>query len=274
MSDGRPPSAVLLPAMDAWQRDLGLPPLDPGRPTMTSYDLSSHGPGPTVSVIPGRVTTPGARTTTAFPGTAAPGHKTSAVPVRTAALKRPVPAHPVGPGPKAPSEHGPGSGSDHGSAHGPGHGHAPASGAPAAPRSPSTSSASASSSPSQPSTAPSRAGNWAGEGRERPGRPDFEEEDEGEEPAHTDPDSTTPADENTSPTSREPDEDSDATAEASLGATDLPVSSSTPSRASAAPARQVAASQPMVEILPLGSGLVLIGLGLALALLGLRLRRD
>ncbi|MGW7816775.1 hypothetical protein ACWGLF_01345 [Streptomyces puniciscabiei] len=34
------------------------------------------------------------------------------------------------------------------------------------------------------------------------------------------------------------------------------------------------ASQPVLQLLPLGSGLILIGLGLALAFLGLRLRRD
>ncbi|AQS72060.1 hypothetical protein B1H29_18285 [Streptomyces pactum] len=34
------------------------------------------------------------------------------------------------------------------------------------------------------------------------------------------------------------------------------------------------ATEPVVRILPLGSGLVLIGLGLALAFVGLRLRRG
>jgi hypothetical protein len=35
-----------------------------------------------------------------------------------------------------------------------------------------------------------------------------------------------------------------------------------------------APSEPVLQILPLGSGLILIGLGLALAFLGLRLRRS
>jgi hypothetical protein len=34
------------------------------------------------------------------------------------------------------------------------------------------------------------------------------------------------------------------------------------------------APEPVLEILPLGSGLILIGLGLGLAFLALRLRRD
>ncbi|PSK44128.1 hypothetical protein B0E38_07721 [Streptomyces sp. 111WW2] len=35
-----------------------------------------------------------------------------------------------------------------------------------------------------------------------------------------------------------------------------------------------AAAEPVLRVLPLGSGLVLIGLGLALGLVGLRLRRG
>jgi hypothetical protein len=65
---------------------------------------------------------------------------------------------------------------------------------------------------------------------------------------------------------------------------DLPTATPTPSNTpggagldrpppqNAAP--QDETDQPVLQILPLGSGLVLIGLGLALALLGLRLRRD
>ncbi|CAM5337501.1 hypothetical protein STENM327S_01082 [Streptomyces tendae] len=43
-----------------------------------------------------------------------------------------------------------------------------------------------------------------------------------------------------------------------------PAQSGTPTRA---------AAEPLLRVLPLGSGLVLIGLGLALGLVGLRLRR-
>jgi hypothetical protein len=47
-----------------------------------------------------------------------------------------------------------------------------------------------------------------------------------------------------------------------------------PSEPRAAVREAGAPAEPVVRILPLGSGLVLIGLGLALALLGLRLRRE
>ncbi|MGW5255142.1 hypothetical protein ACWERW_19335 [Streptomyces sp. NPDC004012] len=135
-----------------------------------------------------------------------------------------------------------------------------------------------SSSPSQPSAGPSRPGNWAGEGRVRPGETGTEPgEDEGDGD-YTDPAETAP-DEEGSTTSTEPDvEDSGADAGASLGAAvppgTLPAPSQTSAQSSALPAQQAAAPRPMVEVLPLGSGLMLIGLGLAIALLGLRLRRE
>ncbi|WP_030899902.1 MULTISPECIES: hypothetical protein [unclassified Streptomyces] len=93
---------------------------------------------------------------------------------------------------------------------------------------------------------PSRAGSRAGEGRERPGRPEVAEPDTGdaatavtEEPRETAP---VP-----SASTEEPVRDAHAHADRSVG--------------------------PVLRILPLGSGLVLIGLGLGLAFFALRLRR-
>ncbi|OIJ91895.1 hypothetical protein BIV24_14040 [Streptomyces colonosanans] len=63
-------------------------------------------------------------------------------------------------------------------------------------------------------------------------------------------------------------------ADASAGAFDPVEDSPTPPKGSATPHRQNTASKPTLEILPLGSGLILVGLGLGLILLGLRLRRG
>ncbi|MFE9092796.1 hypothetical protein [Streptomyces sp. NPDC007264] len=93
-----------------------------------------------------------------------------------------------------------------------------------------------------------------------------------DEPTHPDedpavPDRTPrPADHGTGT----PDPDSDA----SVGPDGLAATSPAPRQRSAGPARQAVASEPVVEILPLGSGLILVGLGLAIALLALRLRRE
>ncbi|WP_338781191.1 hypothetical protein [Streptomyces sp. DG1A-41] len=103
--------------------------------------------------------------------------------------------------------------------------------------------------PSAPSAPgkPSRAGTRAGEGLERPGRPeDAEERGDGEVTAA-------------------PEEPREAVPE--------------PSPATEQPVREAAAARadrpvgPVLRILPLGSGLVLIGLGLGLAFFALRLRR-
>ncbi|MDX3258921.1 hypothetical protein PV336_06700 [Streptomyces sp. MI02-2A] len=110
----------------------------------------------------------------------------------------------------------------------------------------------------EPSSGASRAGSEAGEGRARPGRADAAPQDEPTGP--TDPDSTAP---DVLPSA-------DATAEAVGPAASSPA----PSQKPAVLAREAATSQPVVEILPLGSGLVLVGAGLALALLALRLRRE
>ncbi|MFJ8081711.1 hypothetical protein ACIQ6Y_13970 [Streptomyces sp. NPDC096205] len=55
-----------------------------------------------------------------------------------------------------------------------------------------------------------------------------------------------------------------------------PVSPSAPQNASPRPVAPQAGTpaEPMLHVLPLGSGMVLIGLGLALAFVGLRLRRG
>ncbi|MFF4347239.1 hypothetical protein [Streptomyces sp. NPDC001530] len=100
-----------------------------------------------------------------------------------------------------------------------------------------------------PSADASRAGSLAGEGRMRPGRQDPvpDPEDNGD---------------------TEPDPDRSE-------AGDAPE----PSRNDAVPVEQGVvrpgpAPEPVLEILPLGSGLILIGLGLGLAFLALRVRRG
>jgi hypothetical protein len=116
---------------------------------------------------------------------------------------------------------------------------------------------------------PTRAGSRAGEGRMRPGRPD------GPAAAVEGDDDPVPA---RSPDSRRPEEPETADLPAAS-----PSGSAVPDGAGLDPARaptQNAAQQnenatePVLQILPLGSGLVLIGLGLGLAFLALRLRRS
>lgn len=93
---------------------------------------------------------------------------------------------------------------------------------------------------------PSRAGTRAGEGRQRPGRPEDAERDDGEATAV-------------------PEEPRETVPEPSTQ-TEQPVRE-------AAAARAERPVGPVLRILPLGSGLVLIGLGLGLAFFALRLRR-
>ncbi|MHC3470195.1 hypothetical protein ACYF6T_15930 [Streptomyces sp. 7R007] len=122
--------------------------------------------------------------------------------------------------------------------------------------------------PSHPAE-PSRAGSRAGEGRERPGRAE-ETQEPGEE------------------TAGEGDVDEDPQDAQDEGAGDESPDASEPPQEAAAqvtptpppqPVRQAVAhaerpTEPVLRILPLGSGLVLIGLGLGLAFVGLRLRRG
>lgn len=152
-----------------------------------------------------------------------------------------------------------------------------------------TASATRSPSPSSsPSASPSRAGSRAGEGRQRPGRPEapaveFEGDDDTtsvpQDTAREDPD---PQDE----AGDEPRDEAGDTQEPPDGGADTATASQSPGDAGLVPSspssrpggRTVAGGEdtvePLVRILPLGSGLVLIGLGLGLGLLGLRVRRD
>jgi hypothetical protein len=103
----------------------------------------------------------------------------------------------------------------------------------------------ASASPS-PSDQPSRAGSRAGEGRERPGRQGVAEPVE-EVPR----------------TTRQPRQPPEPIAPPSTRPQPVEQAGEAESPA-----------EPVLRIMPLGSGLVLIGLGLGLAFLGLRLRRG
>ncbi|MER7837296.1 hypothetical protein ABTY98_15645 [Streptomyces sp. NPDC096040] len=113
---------------------------------------------------------------------------------------------------------------------------------------------------------PSRAGTLAGEGRLRPGRPQGpaaavqgqgEDEDE-DEPGDETGDASPVA------TSAQP------TREAGLRPT---APQPSPTHQAVAHSEEDA-SEPVLHILPLGSGLVLIGLGLGLAFVALRVRRS
>ncbi|OKJ85993.1 hypothetical protein AMK32_01305 [Streptomyces sp. CB01883] len=128
-------------------------------------------------------------------------------------------------------------------------------------------------SPSSHAAEPSRAGSRAGEGRMRPGRPDgpaAEVEGDDTMPSRA---AETAADQPEEPETADvpgvPPGASPPPEEAGLQ----------PAQPPRQPAGRQAASEgegttePVLQILPLGSGLVLIGLGLGLALLGLRLRR-
>ncbi|GAA3818622.1 hypothetical protein ACFQ0G_25845 [Streptomyces chiangmaiensis] len=143
----------------------------------------------------------------------------------------------------------------------------PAAGAPASGHSAARLSA------AEPSPGTSRAGSVAGEGRERPGRPDAEPQNEANDPTYTDADPTTPQDQ-PSAEGGTGDASPDTGIEASADAVGPAASSPAPSKDPAVLAREAATSESVVEILPLGSGLVLVGTGLALALLALRLRRE
>ncbi|MFD3377328.1 MULTISPECIES: hypothetical protein [unclassified Streptomyces] len=133
----------------------------------------------------------------------------------------------------------------------------------------------------EPAPGESRAGSRAGEGRERPGRspaPTEEEtqEEEAEEEAQYEaqeedagvghPDG--PADDEQS----EGEQSEGAVAPETPGNT--APTSHPPVDAEQAAGRHVRASEPVLRVLPLGSGLVLIGLGLGLAFLALRVRRG
>jgi hypothetical protein len=116
-----------------------------------------------------------------------------------------------------------------------------------------------------PSAGVSRAGSSEGEGRTRPGRSEPTAGDEDENGNHED----------TVPTYTDRDPAGEDAASDHPEATDAPE----PSRPAAVPVQHqevgpASAPEPVLEILPLGSGLILIGLGLGMAFLALRLRRD
>ncbi|MET8448842.1 hypothetical protein [Streptomyces sp. NPDC005209] len=155
-------------------------------------------------------------------------------------------------------------------------------GSPSGSRSPSSRAPSSRAASASASAEPSRAGSLAGEGKVRPGRPDGPaEEIEGDQ-------DDTPADQDggASQEAADPGE-GDETAPGTSDAPSAPAASDTPREAglvpSAVPPRQAHdtvthagedASEPVLRILPLGSGLVLIGLGLGLAFVALRVRRG
>ncbi|MFJ2233305.1 hypothetical protein [Streptomyces sp. NPDC087859] len=118
-----------------------------------------------------------------------------------------------------------------------------------------------------PSAEPSRAGSRAGEGRERPGRREAAEAAEtGEEDAGSGVGSESEA---------EQPADGDATVVAEPSREAVPDASPPPRRNGRQDVtRAESPTEPVLRILPLGSGLVLIGLGLGLAFVGLRVRRE
>ncbi|MEW2161718.1 hypothetical protein AB0912_01785 [Streptomyces sp. NPDC007084] len=104
----------------------------------------------------------------------------------------------------------------------------------------------------------SRAGSLAGEGRARPGRADEDDPD----PEETDP-------------------GTDLGTDISDGLTQVGVAPEAP-REDTAPVQQsvvnpgsgTSGTKPVLQLLPLGGGLILVGLGLGLAFVGLRVRRG
>ncbi len=109
----------------------------------------------------------------------------------------------------------------------------------------------------EPVPAESRAGSRAGEGRERPGRQTPPPDEDG---ASAHPDSA-----------ESPAGDENQAQEASPAPPEPPARPVDARQAADHPVRD---SEPVLQVLPLGSGLVLIGLGLGLAFLALRTRRG
>lgn len=134
-------------------------------------------------------------------------------------------------------------------------------------------------SPASPAPSPSLAGTVAGEGRIRPGRPEGPAVAvEGDDDPDTGPDDD-PDDDPDGTTATKPAED-DA-GRPSAGAAQPPRDTVlVPAAPQPPPVHQAIApgqddgTEPVLDILPLGSGLVLIGLGFGLAFIGLRVRRS
>ncbi|WP_406124311.1 hypothetical protein [Streptomyces sp. NBC_00989] len=131
------------------------------------------------------------------------------------------------------------------------------------------------------SAEPSRAGNLAGEGRERPGRTaePTADEDESGGGGEGDDDDTAGLkadgddDGSRSDSSAGPGSPAPADSASSQEATPVPTSPPLqPLHRTVTHAEDPA--EPVLRILPLGSGLILIGLGLGLAFIALRVRRS
>ncbi|MEV0740935.1 hypothetical protein AB0I51_34505 [Streptomyces sp. NPDC050549] len=129
--------------------------------------------------------------------------------------------------------------------------------------------------PSHASAEASRAGSRAGEGRERPGRtaqPSAEEDESGAD----DGDTAEPAADESGDGGRSA---VPTPADSASPSQDTGVTGVVPSSPPLQPVHQTVAhaedpTEPVLRILPLGSGLILIGLGLGLAFIGLRVRRG
>ena len=135
----------------------------------------------------------------------------------------------------------------------------------------------------EPAPGESRAGSRAGEGRERPGRPpapteetEEEQQEEQDEEAAQDEAQEEAQDEDAGvghPDGPADDEQSEGAVAPETPGNTAP-RSHPPFDAEQAAGRHVRASEPVLRVLPLGSGLVLIGLGLGLAFVALRVRRG
>jgi hypothetical protein len=141
-------------------------------------------------------------------------------------------------------------------------------------------SPSASASPT-PSAEASRAGNLAGEGRARPGRQEPVPRNEDSGPSYTDrdPDGGEDADEPDSGDSSEVGDsaerpDSPEATDASEPPAEAAQPPAPPADAADRSTVRSSGQEPVLQILPLGSGLILIGCGLGLAFLALRVRRG
>lgn len=137
----------------------------------------------------------------------------------------------------------------------------------------------------EPAPGESRAGSRAGEGRERPGRApaptketeETEEEQQEEQDEEAAPDEAQEEAQDEDAGVGHPDGPADGEQSEGAVAPETPGNtaprSHPPFDAEQAAGRHVRASEPVLRVLPLGSGLVLIGLGLGLAFVALRVRR-
>ncbi|MFF9493471.1 hypothetical protein [Streptomyces flaveolus] len=145
----------------------------------------------------------------------------------------------------------------------------PASGAGHRSATPSPAPSKPAPSASAPDGEPSRAGSRAGEGRQRPGRPDVEKAEKAEENG-----TKGHADQEGVGGRGLPERPDSPAAAVPPGATAPTTTAAAPRSEPTSAARTEGATGPVLKVLPLGSGLVLVGLGLALAFVGLRLRRG